>query len=348
MSWSLRPSTPPSSLSLSTNRLRVLACGSPRKDAGPVADRNAPILIGSCAMAGAQSSVPSKSDARVFFDMVISSCKRCVGPAIGLCPDYRSRRDRWSFASWSAAMLQLHLQPAAPRRRAAAHHPLAGLPLGAGEDEVPVVDFAFQHAHLARAAQALLAVALDVDVGFAQDGEDGLVGRDLQRQAGIPQLHLEGVLPGGIQLAEIGDEVLEPDGVLRPVAGGRAHRVEHPDRAAGVDLATWLVPPHQGGHVGTRALVADVKPQAFPVQRLQLLQHAHRRSPAPAVVQPVVHAEVAGAARYGGDGRDADPARDEEDAGRALVQVEVVARSADHEPGTLADLLVDPRRAAAT
>ena len=57
-----------------------------------------------------------------------------------------------------------------------------------------MIDIAFQHRHLAGAAQAFAAVALDIDIGAAQRIEKGLIIAHLQRDAGFAQLDFKAVL----------------------------------------------------------------------------------------------------------------------------------------------------------
>src|ERR1700690_2372535 len=72
---SFRPSTPPEALILSTSIFAVLASGAPRKDAGPVTEKMAPILMGWVSAAakprGAASRAASQqaptTNGRIFF-----------------------------------------------------------------------------------------------------------------------------------------------------------------------------------------------------------------------------------------------------------------------------------------
>ena len=54
-SSSFRPLTPPAALIFSTSIWAVFSSGAPRKDAGPVTEKRAPILIGLVSAAGAQA-----------------------------------------------------------------------------------------------------------------------------------------------------------------------------------------------------------------------------------------------------------------------------------------------------
>ena len=88
--------------------------------------------------------------------------------------------------------LEFQHQPAAASARAASHHPGVGFALSAREHHVAVIDLADEHAHLARAAQTLLTIALHVDVRRPQRREQRLVGSNAERDARILQLDLEG------------------------------------------------------------------------------------------------------------------------------------------------------------
>src|SRR5437016_2030916 len=86
---------------------------------------------------------------------------------------------------------EIEHEPRRFRPRDANLHDLAGRLLGIGQDLVAMIGRALDHADLADAAIAALAIMHPILAGFDQHGENGLARRNLEGLSGIVQHDLE-------------------------------------------------------------------------------------------------------------------------------------------------------------
>ena len=191
-----------------------------------------------------------------------------------------------------------------------------------------MVGRAFDHADLADAAIAALAIMHGIFACFDQHAEYGLVGRNTEGLAGIVQHHFEGLVAGD---GYGGGKNLEAQAAVSPaeVFGALDRRIDHRLRPAEIKRLVGGERRHQALDVKNAAGVVGVNGQVLAAQRFAFTEKGELVARAAGIDEAVGPFAGGKRRRHREHRRHADAAGQQHDRFRRRLQRKIVTRRLD-------------------